>query len=196
MWLWCDWVLNAYRDNMPFDRFLTEQLAGDLLPNATIEQRIATGFNRNHITTDEGGAIAAEYLVEYAVDRVSTTSSVFLGLTMGCARCHDHKFDPIRQDDFYSMIAFFDSIDEPGLYSQTQDSKRAYEPFIEVPTPEQQKTLAEIKTYLASLAEQMEKPFPGEPENAAKFTSDTLATGNVKWTTPEVIAATTRATRR
>ena len=96
---------------------------------------------------------------------------------MGCARCHDHKFDPVTQDDFYSMFAFFNSIEEPGLYTQTPDSKRAYEPFIEVPTPEQTKTLEEIKTYLASLAEQMEKPFPGEQ---AKREAEALATESQK----------------
>jgi hypothetical protein len=133
---------------MPFDRFLTEQLAGDLIPNATIDQKIASGFNRNHVTTDEGGAIAEEYLVEYAVDRASTTASVFLGLTMGCARCHDHKFDPISHEEFYSFYAYFNSIDEPGLYTQTPDSNRAYEPFIEVPTPAQREDLARLGQWL------------------------------------------------
>src|SRR5262249_20987125 len=122
MWLWRDWVLAALRDGMPFDRFLTEQLAGDLLPGATEKQRITSGFNRNHVTTDEGGVIADEYLVEYAVDRAATTASVFLGLTMGCARCHDHKFDPISQQDFYSFLSFFNSIDEPGLYKQESNA--------------------------------------------------------------------------
>ena len=131
MWLWRDWVLKAYRDNMPFDRFVIEQLAGDLLPGATVDQQIASGFNRNHVMTDEGGAIAEEYLVEYAAERASTTGSVFLGLTMGCARCHDHKFDPITQADFYSMFAFFDSVEEPGLYSQLPDPQRAFEPFVD-----------------------------------------------------------------
>src|SRR5262249_51192590 len=134
MWLWRDWVLAAFRDNMPFDRFVPEQIAGDLLPDATESQKIASGFNRNHVTTDEGGAIAEEYLVEYAVDRAATTSSVFLGLTMGCARCHDHKFDPISQEEFYRFYSFFDSIEEPGLYSQLPDPNRAFEPFLEVPT--------------------------------------------------------------
>ncbi len=151
MWLWRDWVLNAYRDNMPFDRFVTEQLAGDLIPGATIEQRIASGFNRNHVVTDEGGAIPEEYLVEYAVDRASTTASVLLGLTMGCARCHDHKYDPVTMTDFYGFFAFFNSIDEPGLYSQTQDPNRAYEPFLSVPTAAQQERLDEIERALAAI---------------------------------------------
>ena len=156
MWLWRDWVLAAFRENMPFDRFLTEQLAGDLLPDAGEAQRIASGFNRNHVTTDEGGAIAAEYLVEYAVDRANTTSSVFLGLTLGCARCHDHKFDPVSQQDYYRFYSFFNSIEEPGLYSQVPDAKRALEPFMVVHTAEQKAELTrarrEIDTAKAELA--------------------------------------------
>ncbi|MCA8979764.1 MAG: DUF1549 domain-containing protein, partial [Planctomycetes bacterium] len=127
IWPWRDWVLRAFRDNLPFDRFLTEQLAGDLLPDATVDQLVASGFNRNHVITDEGGAIDEEYLVEYAVDRVDTTAQVFLGLTMACARCHDHKFDPLTQDDYYRLFAFFNSNEEPGLYSQLPDPKRAFE---------------------------------------------------------------------
>ena len=189
IWPWRDWVLAAFRDNMPFDRFLTEQLAGDLMPDATLAQKVASGFNRNHVTTDEGGAIAEEYLVEYAVDRVSTTSSVFLGLTMGCARCHDHKFDPWTMDDFYGLFAFFNSIEEPGLYSQTPDAKRAYEPFIEVPTAEQAAALAQIKLQLESLAERMEKPIEGEADKRGAFVRDTVAAAGIAWSIPQVIAA-------
>ena len=97
MWRWRDWVINAYNDNLPFDQFTVEQLAGDMLPNATLDQRIATAFNRNHSLSAEGGIVPEEFLVEYAVDRVATTSTVWLGLTFACARCHDHKFDPIQQ---------------------------------------------------------------------------------------------------
>src|SRR5262249_1442706 len=99
IWPWRDWGLQAFREDKPFDALLTEHLAGDLLPNATLAQKVASGFNRNHVTSDEGGAIAEEYLVEYAVDRVATTGSVFLGLTLGCARCHDHKYDPVTQEE-------------------------------------------------------------------------------------------------
>jgi hypothetical protein len=114
MWLWRDWVINAYNGNMPFDQFTREQLAGDLIPNATENQRIATGFNRNHRINDEDGIILEEFRVEYVVDRVETTSTVWLGLTVGCARCHDHKYDPISQREYYQLFAYFNSIAEKG----------------------------------------------------------------------------------
>jgi hypothetical protein len=112
-----DWVIRAFKDNLPYDRFLTWQLAGDLLPDATRDQRIATAFNRLHRQTNEGGSIEEEFRTEYVADRVNTFSTAMLGLTMECARCHDHKFDPITQRDYYSMFAFFNNIDESGLYS-------------------------------------------------------------------------------
>src|SRR4051812_29585880 len=111
---WRDWVINAYNANMPFDQFTIEQLAGDLLPNATDDQKIATGFHRNHRINSEGGVIGEEWRVETVIDRVETTSATFLGLTMGCCRCHDHKFDPITQKEFYSFFAFFNNVDERG----------------------------------------------------------------------------------
>jgi len=114
MWIWRDWVIQAYNTNMPFDQFLTEQLAGDLLPNATEAQRVASGFNRNHMITHEGGTIPEENLTNYTVDRVKTTSEVFLGLTMACAQCHDHKFDPISQKDYYRFYAFFNELGDKG----------------------------------------------------------------------------------
>ncbi|MEC8506811.1 MAG: DUF1549 domain-containing protein, partial [Planctomycetota bacterium] len=103
MWPWRDWVIHAFQQNMPYNQFIVEQIAGDLLPNATLSQRVATGFNRNHPIQSEGGVINEEYRVETVVDRVETTSAVFLGLTMGCARCHDHKYEPISQREFYEF---------------------------------------------------------------------------------------------
>ena len=112
-----DWVIDAFNRNLPYDRFLTWQLAGDLMPGATREQRIATAFNRLHRQTNEGGSIEEEFRTEYVADRVNTFGSAMLGLTLECARCHDHKFDPITQRDYFSLFAFFNSIDESGLYS-------------------------------------------------------------------------------
>ena len=115
MWLWRDWVIHAFNTNKPFDEFVIEQLAGDLLPQATDAQLIATGFHRNHMITHEGGTIPEENLVNYVADRVKTTGEVFLGLTFACAQCHDHKYDPITQRDYYRLFAFFNSVPEHGL---------------------------------------------------------------------------------
>ncbi len=114
-WPWRDWVIRSFRDNQPFDQFTIEQLAGDMLPNATDDQVLASAFNRNHRQNSEGGALAEEFFVENVIDRVETTSTVWLGLTMGCARCHDHKYDPITQREFYQLFAYFNNIGEKGI---------------------------------------------------------------------------------
>ena len=141
MWPWRDWVLQAYNHNLPFDQFTRDQLAGDLVPSPTQSQLVATGFNRNHGTTDEGGAIDEEYRVEYMVDRVKTTSMVWLGLTMECAQCHDHKYDPITQDDYYRFFAFFNQTPERGMQTRNGNA----EPRIMVPNPAQSGRLAELE---------------------------------------------------
>jgi hypothetical protein len=130
MWVWRDWVIRAFNDNMPFDQFVVEQMAGDLLPDRNFFTQVATGFNRNHRITSEGGSIPDEWHVEYVADRVETMSTLFLGLTLGCARCHDHKFDPISQKEFYRLFAFFNNVAEAGLGANTGNSP----PFIPVPT--------------------------------------------------------------
>ena len=125
MWPWRDWVINAYNRNLPFDQFTIEQLAGDLLPNATLQQRVATGFNRNHPITIEGGIIDEEYRTEYVIDRVTTSAQVWLGMSFLCARCHDHKFDPVSQKEFYQFTAFFNQVPERGM--------RGFTPNVKVP---------------------------------------------------------------
>ena len=136
MWPWRDWVIAAYNRNQPFDRFLIDQVAGDLLPGATLSQKIATGFNRNNRTVTEAGSIEEEWRIENAVDRVETTATVFLGLTMGCARCHDHKFDPISQTEFYQFLGFFNSVNEKGVYTETRGN---VPPLISLPTERETK---------------------------------------------------------
>ncbi|MFD0893601.1 PSD1 domain-containing protein [Luteolibacter ambystomatis] len=131
-WPWRDWVIQAFNANMSYDRFVIEQLAGDMLPEATPEQILATSFNRNHLITAEGGTIAAEYLNEYAADRAQTVGTAFLGLTLNCCRCHDHKFDPIKQEDFYSLQSYFNSITEKHVEN---DKSAAYPPLIEIASP-------------------------------------------------------------
>jgi mono/diheme cytochrome c family protein len=146
MWRWRDWVIAAYNRNLPFDEFTIEQVAGDLLPRPTLDQLIATGFNRNHRGNAEGGIIPEEYAVEYVVDRVETTATVWLGLTIGCARCHDHKFDPITQREFYQLYAFFNNIPERGKAIKLGNSP----PFIKTPTPHQAEQLRALDAQLAA----------------------------------------------
>jgi len=129
MWPWRDWVISAYNRNMPFDDFVTYQLAGDMMPNASREQIIATAFNRNHSITQEGGVIPEEYRTEYVADRTLTFGKAFLGITMECARCHDHKYDPISQEDYYSLFSFFNNVPEKGLI---EEYGAIPEPYIEI----------------------------------------------------------------
>ena len=141
MWLWRDWVVSAFNQNKPFNDFTVEQLAGDLLPNATVEQKVATGFNRNVMTSDEGGIIPAEYLNLYVIDRVNTTGITWLGMTVGCAQCHDHKYDPLTQRDYYRLYSFFYNVPESGI-----DGTRVHnpKPFMLVPSAEQKAKLEKL----------------------------------------------------
>ena len=177
MWPWRDWVIEAFAVGMPYDQFLTEQLAGDLLPNATLTQRVATGFNRNHVLTTEGGIIEEEYHVEYVADRVHTTATVVMGLSFQCARCHDHKFDPLTQREYYQFAAYFNNVPDRIVgYS----SGRMAEPIIKVPSREQQAELDRLqrrKTELEALLKQRETNIDAEvarweksltPEEVAK----------------------------
>ena len=149
MWRWRDWVIEAFNRNFPYDRFITEQLAGDLLPSPTIDQLIATGFNRNHVINSEGGIIEEEYRVEYVADRVRTLGMAWLGLTVECARCHDHKFDPISQADYYKLFAFFDNVPELGEAGRVANAV----PMIPAPTAGQRSQI----TLLRSRIEELER---------------------------------------
>ena len=146
MWRWRDWVIQAYLDNKPFDEFTIEQLAGDLLPEPTLDQRIATAFNRNHRGNAEGGIVPEEFQVEYVVDRVDTTFTVWQGLTAGCARCHSHKYDPISQREYYQLFAYFNNIPENGRALKEGNSP----PWIPAPTPDQKKQLAQLQDRIRS----------------------------------------------
>lgn len=151
-WPWRDWVIAAFNANMPFDQFTVEQLAGDLLPDASRGQRIATGFHRNHMLNEEGGIIAEEFLAEYTADRVETTATVWLGQTFNCCRCHNHKFDPFSQRDFYALKAFFHNVAEKGVGDYGAHVRVNAPPFVRVPSPEQEQTLTDLRTRADELA--------------------------------------------
>ena len=153
MWGWRDAIVEAYNQNMPFDQFSVAQIAGDLLPEANQQQKVLAGFNRNNGTTDEGGAFAEEYRVEYAVDRVKTTSTVWMGLTMECAQCHDHKYDPISQEEYYKFFAFFNVSSDGGM--QTRGGNAA--PTMDIADPEKQARLPDVETDLAGAKERLAK---------------------------------------
>jgi len=146
MWAWRDWVVKAFNDNVPFDQFTIEQLAGDLLASPTTSQLVATGFNRNHRINAEAGAIPEEYRTEYVIDRVDTTATVWMGLTAGCARCHDHKFDPLTQREFFELAAFFNNIDEKGADGVAATAV----PDLEIEVPGFEGKIDELSASLAS----------------------------------------------
>jgi hypothetical protein len=164
MWPWRDGVIRALNGNMPFDQFTVEQLAGDLLPKATVAQKIASGFHRNHMLNGEGGRIPEESRVDYVVDRVDTTATVWLGLTLGCARCHDHKYDPFTQKEYYQLFAYFNNVAESGSVDRGGNAA----PVLRLPTPRQsariaalEKTALDLETQLRAGAARL---LPAQPE--------------------------------
>jgi hypothetical protein len=194
---WRDWVIEAFNENLPYDQFLTWQLAGDLLPKSTAEQRLATAFNRLHRQTNEGGSIDEEFRTEYAADRLHTVGTAMLGLTMECARCHDHKFDPITQRDYFSLFAFFNSIDESGTYSHFTTATPT--PTMLLWSPEQEAAHAALKRNITAAENQLERvaanarsafelwrqrnPMPA-PAPIAHYTFDTVVSN----TTPDRVS--------
>jgi hypothetical protein len=159
MWLWRDWVINAFNRNLPYDQFLREQLAGDLLPNRTDSQLIATGFQRNNMNTHEGGTIPEENLANYNVDRVKTLGEAVLGLTLGCAQCHDHKFDPITQRDYYQLFAYFNTLSDIGLDGNSGINSR---PVYEAKTVLQTGEEPELRREIERLKEKLANPYPAD----------------------------------
>ena len=165
MWPWRDWVIRAYNRNLPFDQFTIEQLAGDLLPNTTLQQKVATGFNRNHPITIEGGVIDEEYRIEYVMDRVVTTTQTWLAMSVGCARCHDHKYDPVSQDEFYQIFSFFNSVADRGM--------SGFAPQLSVQSPEVLKQIADLDAKLKRMRAEAEP-------SAADLTAWEQALANIK----------------
>lgn len=163
MWAWRDGVIEAYNANKPFDQFSIDQLAGDLIPDASLAQQVASGFNRNNGTTDEGGTIEEEFRIEYAVDRVKTTATTWLGLTMECAQCHDHKYDPISQKEYYQFFAFFNRSTDKGK----QQGGRNAPPLVEIPNEESQRKLPGVTAKRSELKARIDG-YPHEIEAEMK----------------------------
>ena len=176
MWPWRDWVIESFNRNMPYDDFITWQLAGDMLPDATQEQQLASAFNRNHLQSQEGGIVSEEYRVEYVADRANTLGKAFLGLTVECARCHDHKYDPIAQEEYYSLFAFFNSINETGQI-----------PYVGEASPTVILTDEETDKQLAFLEEKIqEQEAKTDPQRAS------YQTGFAQWLKQAQTSATAR----
>jgi hypothetical protein len=180
IWKWREWVINAFNANMPFDQFTIEQLAGDLLPNATLAQKVATGFNRNHPTNSEAGEEEDEYRSAYVVDRVNTTATVFMGVTLACAQCHDHKYDPLTQRDYYSFYAYFNNIKERD--SEYMNPR----PSIPVPSADQEPRLADLKARIDALKKRLERDDSLTDAAQKEWERDTLKRLGkpIGWTTP------------
>jgi len=167
---WRDWVIDAYNKNMPFDKFTVDQIAGDMIPNATLDQKIATGFNRNNRVNTEGGIIDEEWRIEMVIDRVETTSATWLGLTAGCCRCHDHKYDPLTQKDFYAMTSFFSNIPEQGF---GVDAAVNQVPFIKAPYPDQAKRMESLISQLTDVRIHANACLQADKPKAAVWTEST-----------------------
>ena len=185
MWKYRDWVINALNRDMPFDQFTIEQIAGDMLPNPTIDQKIATGFHRNTLLNQEGGTDPEEQRYEVLVDRVSTTATVWLGTTLACAQCHNHKYDPLSQKDFYRMYAFFDNVEYQVRGVQLFE-RHIWEPQLELPTPEQEIKRKALNDEIAKLETRLKTQTPELDAAQAQWEKELLAEP-AKWTTLDPI---------
>ncbi len=185
MWPWRDWVIQAFNSNMPFDRFTIEQLAGDLLPEPTRDQLVATGFNRNHVSTNEGGVIVAEVQMNNVADRVATTGTVWLGLTLNCAHCHDHKFDPILHDEYFELFAFFNNTTENPMDGNRTD----WAPFVRVPSDAQQAELDAMDERIAQIKAELDGPSPEIDAAQDEWCRQAAADWAAGWVVPEVANA-------
>ena len=192
MWRWRDWVVAAFNSNLGFDRFTIEQLAGDMLPDATRDQVVASGFNRNHRTTAEGGSVAEEFRVEYVADRAETTATVWLGLTVGCARCHDHKFDPLSQKEYYRFFAYFNNVEEKGMVWNFGNE----DPKVRAPTPEQERRLAALAGELAAANEAWAGLEPVAAREQAAWERGLASRPAAEWTPTRGLAARAAFDRR
>lgn len=185
MWPWRDWVIEAFNSNMPFDRFTVEQLAGDMLPEPTRDQLIATGFNRNHVSTNEGGVILDEVRMNNVADRVATTGTVWMGLTLACVHCHDHKFDPILHDEYYELFAFFNNTAENPMDGNRID----WAPFVRVPSDEQQTELDAMDERIAAIRAELDGPSPEIDAEQAEWKARTAAEWTGGWQVTEITSA-------
>jgi hypothetical protein len=177
MWSYREWVIKAFNRNMPFDQFTTEQLAGDMLPNASLDQKIASGFNRCNITTSEGGAIDEEYKVLYTRDRVETTGQVWLGLTVGCAVCHDHKFDPISQKEFYQLAAFFNNTTQNAMDGNAKDTP----PIVPVPLDADRERFLALDGLIAEAQQKMDQQRAQSRGGFDAFAADPVQRDALVW---------------
>jgi hypothetical protein len=168
IWKYREWVIDAYNKNLPFDQFTIQQIAGDLLPNPTPDQKIASGYIRCNMSTGEGGAIEEEYRAKYAFDRLETTGTMWLGLTMTCARCHTHKYDPITHKEYYQLMAFFDNLEEPVM----DGNKPNPDPFMKVPSRQQAERQDWLKDSIASAQKKVEEPIPALDEKQPAWESE------------------------
>ncbi|MFM1769712.1 MAG: hypothetical protein RJA22_2241 [Verrucomicrobiota bacterium] len=185
VWKYRDWVVEAFNRNMPFDQFTVEQLAGDLLPGATPEQKVGSGYVRCNMSTGEGGAIEEEYRAKYAFDRVETTGTMWMGLTLTCARCHTHKYDPITHKEYYGLYAFFNNLSE----SVMDGNRPNPEPFLRVPSPQQTNRLAELKALLADGQKRIEGPMEELDRSQATWQERWRERLSRGWSVPATVAA-------